>query len=90
MSVANTVSFLGPEEAYHILHCIMCQKLRRSLRMRPQEDINEQCYLLSMLQNVSTVLMALLIGVGGSLMHTITPRGKLHTTRPYRFPALVA
>lgn len=58
--------------------------------MRPQEDINEQCYLLSMLQNVSTVLMALLIGVGGSLMHTITPRGKLHTTRPYRFPALVA
>jgi len=43
-----------------------------------------------MLQKVSTAMMALLIGVGGSQVHTITPRGKLHTTRPYKFPALVA
>ena len=50
--------------------------------------IIELYYLLSMLQKVSTAVMALLIGVGGS--HTITPRGKLHTTRPYKFPALVA
>ena len=47
-------------------------------------------YLLSMLQKVSTAVMALLIGVGGSHVHTITPKGKLHTTRLYRFPALVA
>lgn len=71
-------------------HCVLDTLTNIFAYARPYIIIIELYYLLSMLQKVSTAMMALLIGVGGSQVHTITPRGKLHTTRPYKFPALVA
>lgn len=71
-------------------HCVLNTLTNIFAYARPYIIIIELYYLLSMLQKVSTAMMALLIGVGGSQVHTITPRGKLHTTRPYKFPALVA
>lgn len=47
-------------------------------------------YLLSSVQKFSTAATALLMGVGGSVMHTSIPRGKLQVTSPYMLPALVA
>ncbi len=37
-------------------------------------------------QNSSTILTALLMGTGGSLMHTSTPRGKEQATKRCVFP----
>lgn len=49
-----------------------------------------KCHCLSSATKFSTVVTVLLQGVGGWPTHTRSPRGKLHTTRWYIPPALVA
>ena len=47
-------------------------------------------YLRISTQNFSTVDTAVFMGVGGSVTHSNSPRGKLQTMSPYMLPALVA